>query len=184
VGVTGASGAPIARRVLEGLRQAGAEVALVVSHGAFPVVQEECGESVEHLLHPLAGQVYADDDLSAPIASGSRRTQAMAIVPCSANTVARVASGVSDTLITRAAQVHLKERRRLVLVPRETPLSTLMLRQLTLLSEVGVVILVAAPPYYLHPKSVQDQTDFLAGKTLDHLGVAHQLYRGWREPGA
>jgi 4-hydroxy-3-polyprenylbenzoate decarboxylase len=124
--------------------------------------------------------VYADTDLSAPIASGSVPTRGMAVVPCSGNTVAKVALGLSDTLLTRAAAVHLKERRPLVLVPRETPLSTPLLRHLTSLSELGVVILVASPAYYLQPKSVEQITDYLAGKVLDHLGIAHRLYRGWK----
>jgi 4-hydroxy-3-polyprenylbenzoate decarboxylase len=105
----------------------------------------------------------------------------MAIVPCSTNTLAKVALGIADSLITRAAHVHLKERRPLILVPRETPLSTIMLRNMATLSELGATILIAAPPYYTHPKSVDDQVDFIAGKVLDHLGVAHTLYRGWRE---
>jgi flavin prenyltransferase len=179
VGVSGASGAPIAVRVLEALRTAHAPVALVVSDGALAVLREECGLGPESLAK-LATQTYSDDDLSAPIASGSRPTRGMVIVPCSSNTVAKVALGLGDTLLTRAAHVHLKERRRLVIVPRESPLPTTLLRHLTTLSELGVVVLDAAPPYYLHPNSVDDQTSYLAGKVLDHLGVAHELYRGWK----
>lgn len=104
----------------------------------------------------------------------------MVVVPCSSSTAAKIALGLGDTLLTRAAQVHLKERRPLVLVPRETPLSTALLRHLTTLSEYGAVILVASPAYYLHPTSIDEVTDYLAGKVLDHLGVAHQLYRGWK----
>ena len=179
VGVSGASGAPIAVQVLEALRASRAPVALVVSDGARVVLQEECGLAAD-ALDRLATVVYSDHDLAAPIASGSRRTRGMVVVPCSANTVAKIALGLGDTLLTRAAHVHLKERRPLVLVPRETPMPTLLLRHLTTLSELGVVILDAAPPYYLHPKSVDDQTAYLAGKVLDQLGVAHELYRGWR----
>jgi len=179
VGVSGASGAPIAVKVLEALRTSRAPVALVVSDGARVVLQEECGLAAD-ALDRLATVVYSDHDLAAPIASGSRRTRGMVVVPCSANTVAKIALGLGDTLLTRAAHVHLKERRPLVLVPRETPMPTLLLRHLTTLSELGVVILDAAPPYYLHPKSVDDQTAYLAGKVLDQLGVAHELYRGWR----
>lgn len=182
VGVTGASGAPIARKVLEGLRDAHEETVLVLSRGAEAVVEEELGGPASALLHPLAGSVWRDDDLAAPYASGSRRTRAMAIVPCSTNTVAKVALGLADTLLTRVAQVHLKERRPLVIVPRETPLSAIVLRHLASLAELGVVVLVASPPYYTHPASVEDQTSFLAGKVLDHLGVPHALYRGWRQP--
>jgi flavin prenyltransferase len=179
VGVSGASGAPIAVCVLDALRAARVPVALVVSDGAVAVLREECDLGPDEL-RSKAGAVYSDHDLAAPIASGSRRTRGMAIVPCSANTAAKVALGLGDTLLTRAAHVHLKERRPLVVVPRESPLPTTLLRHLTTLSELGVVVLDAAPPYYLHPKTVDDQTRYLAGKVLDHLGVAHRLYRGWK----
>lgn len=179
VGVSGASGAPIAVRVLEALRDAKAPVALVVSDGARAVLKEECGVEPA-ALERFAGAVYSDHDLGAPIASGSRRTRGMVVVPCSANTAAKLALGLADTLLTRAAHVHLKEHRPLVVVPRESPLPTVLLRHLTTLSELGVVVLDAAPPYYLHPKTVDDQTAYLAGKVLDHFGVAHRLYRGWK----
>ncbi len=179
VGVSGASGAPIALRVLRALQEARRPTALVVSAGAANVLREECAMSPADLA-PLATEVYEDTDLAAPIASGSVPTAGMAVVPCSSNTAAKIALGLGDTLLTRAAHVHLKERRRLVLVPRETPLSTLLLRHLTSLSEVGAVVLVAAPAYYLRPRTIDDVTDYLAGKVLDHLGVAHRLYRGWR----
>ena len=183
VGVSGASGAPIAVRVLDALKTAGVPVALVISDGALAVLREECGLGPEALSSRTA-RTYSDHDLAAPIASGSRPTRGMVIVPCSSNTVARVALGLGDTLLTRAAHVHLKERRRLIIVPRESPLPTTLLRHLTTLSELGVVVLDAAPPYYLHPKTVDDQTAYLAGKVLDHLGVPHQLYRGWKSGGA
>ena len=182
VGVTGASGAPIAVRVLRALREADLPVALVVSDGAVAVLFEECGMRPADLA-PLARSVYSDHDLAAPIASGSNPTRAMAIVPCSGNTVAKVALGLSDTLLTRCAQVHLKERRPLVVVPRETPMSTTLLRHLTSLSQDGAIVLPVAPPYYLHPRSVDDLTDYVAGKVLDHLAVPHHLYRGWRADG-
>ncbi len=179
VGVTGASGAPIAVRVLQALHTANVPVALVTSEGARAVVKEETGADADQLAR-FAARRYSDDDLGAPIASGSHPTRAMVVVPCSTNTVAKIALGLTDTLITRAAHVHLKEQRRLILVPRETPMPTTLLRHLTTLSEMGVVILVASPAYYLHPKSIDDATSYLAGKVLDHLGVPHSLYRGWK----
>jgi len=179
VGVSGASGAQIAIRVLKALHDAHVPVSLVVSEGARTVLREETDLN-EDALGAWATQVYSDRDLASPIASGSVLTRGMVVVPCSSNTVAKIALGLSDTLLTRAAAVHLKERRRLVLVPRETPLSTILLRHLTTLSELGAVVLVASPAYYLRPKSVEETTDYLAGKVLDHLGVAHQLYRGWK----
>lgn len=182
IGVTGASGAPIAARVLQTLRTSGVEHVVILSPGAAAVIREELGMEPEALLKGTP-TVYADTDLGAPIASGSRRTRGMAVVPCSTNTLAKIALGLADTLITRAAHVHLKEHRRLVLVPRETPLSAIELGHMTRLAELGVVILPASPPYYLHPKGVGDLVDYLAGKTLDHLGIPHQLYHGWREEG-
>jgi flavin prenyltransferase len=182
LGVTGASGAPIAARLVETFRSSGLEHVVVLSDGAASVIREELGIEPETLLKGTA-TVYADTDLGAPIASGSRHTRGMAVVPCSTNTLAKIALGLADTLITRAAHVHIKEHRPLVLMPRETPLSAIELAHMTRLAKLGVVILPASPPYYLHPKGVGDLVDFLAGKTLDHLGIPHQLYRGWREKG-
>jgi flavin prenyltransferase len=180
--MTGASGAAIGARVIETLRQSRVEHAVILSGGAAGVIREELGMEPNALLKG-SPTIYADTDLAAPIASGSRRTRGMAVVPCSTNTLAKIATGLADTLLTRVAHVHLKERRRLVLVPRETPLSAIDLGHMTRLAELGVVILPATPAFYLHPKGVGDLVDFLAGKTLDHLGVPHHLYRGWREGG-
>lgn len=166
-------------RVLEALAGAHVPVALVVSDGAKAVLREEAGlDSADLARH--AAHTFDDHDLAASIASGSVPTRGMAVVPASMNTVAKIALGLGDTLLLRAAQVHLKERRTLVLVPRETPISALHLRHLATLAELGAVVLPASPPYYTHPKSVQDQTDFLAGRVLDQLGVPHALYQGWK----
>jgi len=180
VGISGASGAPIAVRVLEALRGAGVPTALVASRAGLSVVREEAGLDAE-ALGRLATHCYAEDDFNAPIASGSRRTRGMVVVPCSSTSAAKIALGLADNLLTRAAHVHLKERRKLVLVPRETPLPTILLRHLTALSELGAIVLVPAPAYYLQPRSIGDVTSYVAGKVLDHLGVAHGLYRGWKE---
>ncbi len=179
VGVSGASGAPIAVRVVAALRDAGASVAVVVSAGGRAVLKEESEIEVDRLAGPRT-TLYGDQDLGAPIASGSVPTRGMVVVPCSGTTVAKLALGFGDTLLTRAAQVHLKERRTLVVVPRETPVTSVHLRHLATLSDLGAVILPASPAYYLHPSRIEDVTDYVAGKVLDHLGVAHQLYRGWK----
>lgn len=179
IGITGASGAPIALRVLETLAKTDVPVALVVSDGGETVLREECGKYARDL-EELVDRVYDDGDFTARIASGSTPTRGMAIVPCSANTLGKIAHGLADTLITRAAHVHLKEHRPLVLVPRETPLSVFTLRNMTLLAEAGGILLMAAPPYYLKVTTVDGLVDYLAGKVLDHLGVPHQLYRGWK----
>lgn len=182
VGLTGASGAPIGVRVLEALHAAGAVADLVLSEGGRAVLKEECGLTVDDL-RPHVRHVYTDRDLDAPIASGSRPTRGMVVVPCSSTSLARIALGLGDTLVARAAHVHLKERRPLVLVPRETPLSAIQLGHMARLAELGVCVLIAAPPYYLHPKRVEDLTDYLAGKVLDQFAVPHALYRGWRQEG-
>lgn len=179
IGVTGASGVAIAARVLDGLAAAGAERALVVSASGAAVLREELGETLA-TFRRRASRAYRDDDFSAPIASGSRPTRGMAVVPCSTTSLAKIAVGIGDTLITRAAHVHLKERRPLVLVPRETPLSAIELRHMARLAELGAVILMASPAFYLRPKSLGDVVDYLAGKVLDQLGVPHGLYRGWK----
>ena len=179
VGITGASGAPIARAVLRGLHDAGVPVALVVSESGKVVYREECGTDPSELAQ-WATRVYEDRSFETPIASGSRQGRGMAIVPCSTNTLAKVALGLTDTLISRAAHVQLKERRPLVLVPRETPLSAIQLQHMSRLAELGVVILPATPAYYTHPSTVQEMTDFVAGRVLDQFGVPHSLYRGYR----
>lgn len=179
VGVSGASGAPVAVRVLESLQAARVPVALVVSEGARQVLREEVDLPVDRLSR-LAARTYSDGDLTSPIASGSQPTRGMVVVPCSSNTAAKIALGLADTLLTRAAQVHLKERRPLIVVPRETPMPTILLRHLTSLSEQGAVVLVASPAYYLRPRTIDDVTNYLAGKVLDHLGVAHELYTPWK----
>jgi 4-hydroxy-3-polyprenylbenzoate decarboxylase len=179
VGVSGASGAPIAVRLLEALHDARVPVALVLSKGGQAVLKAE-SDLEPSSLERWASVSYRDDDLTAPIASGSRPTRGMVVAPCSSTSLAKIALGLGDTLLTRAAFVHLKERRPLLLVPRESPLPTNLLRHMTSLSEMGAVILPPAPPYYLKPKLIGELTDFTVGKVLDHLGIDHQLYRGWR----
>ncbi len=181
IGVSGASGAPIAVRLLAALRRARVPVTLVVSDGGRKVLAAEDGGAEP--LERLATTVYADSDLAAPIASGTQPTRGMAIVPCSANTVARLALGLGDSLIARAAHVTLKEHRKLVIVPRETPVPTVMLRHLTTLSELGVVVLPPTPAYYLKPTSIDDVSDYVVGKLLDQFAIRHRLYRPW-SPGA
>ncbi len=180
VGVTGASGAAVALEVLRGLKAADVPVALVTTDAAEAVVREECDVPIASV-RALAEVTYSDRDLAAPIASGSRPTRGMAIVPCSANTIAKVANGLADTLVTRAAHVHLKERRPLVVAPRETPLSPILLRNLTALSEAGARIVDLTPAFYLKPRSVDEIARYLAGKVLEQLGIPHRLYRGYKE---
>ncbi len=179
VGMTGASGAPIAVAVVRALHAAGVPVHLIASEAGQVVLREECQLTIDDLRAQVT-TVLGEKEFTARVASGSTPTRGMVIVPCSSNTLAKLAHGMADTLITRAAHVHLKERRPLILVPRETPLSVFTLRNMTALTEAGATMLIASPPYYLRAKTVDELVGYLAGKVLDHLHVPHTLYRGWR----
>ena len=177
VGVSGASGAPYARRLLGVLRQrSDVEIAVCVSQTAPEVWALECGGD---LREQAGAPVFGARDYQAPFASGSAGWQAMVVVPCSMGTAARIAHGISDTLLTRAADVMLKERRRLVIVPRETPMSLPQLRNMVLCAEAGAMILPAMPAFYQLPKTLDDLADFIAGKILSALGFEHDLYPPW-----
>ncbi|TBH15899.1 UbiX family flavin prenyltransferase [Thermus thermamylovorans] len=179
VGLTGASGMPYALDLLQTL-QGLAEVHLVLSQGAKRVLWEEMGLSPKDL-HPLAGRVYKDSDLGAPIASGSFPTRGMVVVPCSATTLGKVALGLADTLLTRAAYVHLKERRPLILVPRETPLPLPTLRAMVAVAEAGAVVLPASPGFYHRPREIRDLLGFITQRILDHLGLEAKRAPRWGE---
>jgi 4-hydroxy-3-polyprenylbenzoate decarboxylase len=198
VALTGASGSPYGVRLLEVLLLAGRTVHLIVSPAATQVMQRELGRTVR--LDPLCrAELFGDAalerlgsaierlryhdhrDFSAGISSGSFLTAGMAICPCSMGTVAAVAHGLSQNLIHRAADVHLKERRKLILVPRETPLGLVQLRNLTALAEAGAVVLPAMPAFYTMPATIADMVDFVVGRVCDQLGVEHQLLRRWGE---
>jgi len=180
VGITGASGAPYARRLIGLLRRRDdLEVAVCVSQTAPEVWALECGGD---LREEVGVPVWGVRDYKAPFASGSAGWEAMAVVPCSMGTVARIAHGISDTLLTRAADVMLKERRKLVVVPRETPLSVVHLENLAALARAGALVLPAMPSFYSKPATLEDAVDTVVGRVLDQLGVAHALGRRWGEP--
>lgn len=183
VAVTGASGAVYAVRLLEVLRQARVETHLIVSRWGAQTLREEMGLEPEQL-RDMAAHVYAPDDLTAPVASGSFPVDGMVVVPCSMKTVAAIAHGFSGDLITRAADVCLKERRHLIILPRETPLSSIHLENLLRLARLGVVVMPPAPAFYIRPASVSDLVDHTVGRILDHLGVSHGLSRRWRAESA
>lgn len=198
VAVTGASGAPYGVRLLEVLLAAGRRVHLSISPSACQVIATELGRTV-HLNDFRPGDLLGEDvtkrlgpqleqlryhhfhDFSAGIASGSFLTGGMAICPCSMGTVAAIAHGLSQNLIQRAADVHLKERRKLILVPRETPLGLVQLRNLTACAEAGAVILPAMPAFYTRPQHLHHMIDFVVGRICDQLGVEHQLLKRWGE---
>ena len=177
VGITGASGAPYARRLLGVLRgREDVEVGVCVSQTAPDVWALECGGN---LRESVGVPVWGVRDYKAPFASGSAGWHAMAVVPCSMGTAARIAHGISDTLLTRAADVMLKERRALVVVPRETPLSTLHLENLAALSRAGALVLPAMPSFYGKPVTLEDAIDTVVARLLDHLGVDNALASRW-----
>ena len=189
--VTGASGAIYALRTARALLQAGRRIELVQSAMGADVLQQELGGDGGFLFHlesalgraiaPGEIEEYDLMDLAAPPSSGSHRTAGMVIVPCSMKTLAAVAGGHSRTLIERAADVALKERRPLILVPRECPLSLVHLRNMTAATEAGAVVAPAAPAFYQGPADFNDLADFIAGRVLSLLGIEHSLFTPWGE---
>jgi 4-hydroxy-3-polyprenylbenzoate decarboxylase len=191
LGVTGASGAPYAKGILDALVASGADVGLCASTAGVEVIATELyGDALlprAEVLTRFVGDadgsvtVYGTDDYRSPYASGSARVDAYVVCPCSMATVGTLAAGAMANLIHRAASVALKERRRLVLVPRETPLSSIHLRGLATLNEAGAVILFAAPGFYHGAETIQDLVDFVVARCLDQLGIEHSLVRRWGE---
>jgi len=184
--VTGASGAPYAVRLLEVLARARAPVWLIVSSHGWRLLQQEAGIADESALRAATGgdwgsiTLFSDTDRGARPASGSARTAGMVICPCSMGTVAAVAHGTSRSLVERAADVALKERRKLVLVPRETPLSLVHLRNLTLATEAGAVVLPAAPGFYHRPTAVGELVDFIVQRVLDQFDLGIEIAPRWQ----
>lgn len=178
VAITGASGVVYGKRLLEVLRGKKVETYLIISKAAENVIEHEL-EMTKRELEKLASHVYDVNDLTAPIVSGSFKTDGMIVIPCSMKTLAGIAHGYSENLILRAADVMLKEKRKLVLVPRETPLSVVHLRNMLDLASQGVFILSAMPAYYHKPEKIDDLVDFVVGKTLDQLGIEHELFKRW-----
>jgi 4-hydroxy-3-polyprenylbenzoate decarboxylase len=190
--VTGASGALYAVRTLAELLARGIHVELVISDYGRRLLRDELGDeaTIEKLMPYLESKygekvnagavtIHSNRDLGATIASGSHNCAAMAIVPCSMKTLAGIAHGLSRNLVERAADVMLKERRRLVIVPRETPMSLPALKNMVLCAEAGAMIVPAMPAFYQQPRSLDDLADFMAGKILSALGFEHDLYPAW-----
>ena len=192
LGVTGASGAPYAARLLQSLAASGCEIGLAASLAGVEVIATELygdaslprDEVLDRFVGDAAGQVtvYGINDYKSPYASGSARIDAYVVCPCSMSTVGTLAAGAMANLIHRAASVALKERRKLVLVPRETPLSTIHLENMLRLAQAGAVILPPAPGFYNDPQSIADIVDFVVARVLDQLGVPHALQPRWGEP--
>jgi flavin prenyltransferase len=190
--ITGASGALYATRTLAALLERGCHLELIVTEYGRRLLRDELGESaaVDKLGDYLADRygdgvrhgtftLYSNRDLGARIASGSQDCRAMVVVPCSMKTLAGIAHGLSRTLTERAADVMLKERRTLVIVPRETPMSLPQLRNMVLCAEAGALVMPAMPAFYQLPKTLDDLADFMAGKILSATGFSHDLYPRW-----
>ncbi len=175
VAITGASGSVYGVRLL---RELPGEKVLVMSEMAERIIPHETGMPLDEV-RALADEVYDDGDMFAPIASGSHRFDAMIVAPCSASSLGKIACGLADTLITRAAAVALKESRKLVLMVRETPKSAVLLENELKLARCGACILDANPAFYSRPQTVDDMVSFVVGRCMDQLGLEHSLYRRW-----
>ena len=192
--MTGASGAPYGLRLLECLLAQGCEVHFMISKAALMVLALETELKLPDKIGPLTAalrkhfradesqlKVYGREDWTAPVASGSSAPQAMVICPCSTGTLSAIATGASNNLIERAADVALKEGRQLILVPRESPLSSIHLRNLLTVSQAGATVMPASPGFYHRPATVDELVDFMVARVLDHLGLAQTLVPRWGE---
>jgi 4-hydroxy-3-polyprenylbenzoate decarboxylase len=193
IAITGASGALYATRTMAALLERGCHLELVISDYGRRLLRDELGEaaSVDKLLDYLTARygegvrngsyrLYSNKDLGAKIASGSQDCEGMVVVPCSMKTLAGIAHGLSRNLVERAADVMLKERRTLIIVPRETPMSLPQLKNMVLCAEAGAVMMPAMPAFYQMPKTLDHLADFMAGKILSTLGFRHDLYPSWQ----
>lgn len=180
VGLSGASGILYGIRMLEVLRELGIESDLIMTDMAGMMVELETSWK-ENEVCALASRRHDSFDFASPLASGGYRSLGMVVLPCSMKTIAGIACGFSDNLLLRAADCTLKERRPLILVPRETPLNAIQLRNMLTLAEAGATILPAAPGFYHQPQQIGDLIDHIVGKVLDIFGVEHHLYRRWKD---
>ncbi|OEI84962.1 UbiX family flavin prenyltransferase [Brucella sp. BO3] len=180
IGVSGASGSLIPLKILERLAvMEGVETHLVISDAAQQTLRYELGANGYSLLYRLAARTYAVEDVGAAIASGSVPTAGMIIAPCSMRTLSAIANGYSDSLLTRAADVHLKERRKLVLIARETPLHLVHLRNMCTVTEMGAIVMPPVPAFYLQPQTVEDVASQVAARAIDLIGVGTPQAQSW-----
>lgn len=178
VGISGASGSAYGIRILEILSKMDITTRLVMTKASRQIIEIETDYTVDYV-RSLATHVHDENDFTAAIASGSHRTNGMIVAPCSMKTLGEIAGGMSDNLLGRAADVCLKERRKLVLMTRETPLSQIHLENMLRLERAGAIILPACPGFYSRPKSIDDIINSMAGRALDLMGVDNDVYRRW-----
>jgi len=178
VAITGASGAILGIKLLEILKKKKIESHLIISRMAEITIKDEVGIDPDHV-RSMASHYYSPDQMDARLASGSFKHDGMVIIPCSMKTMAAIANGYSSELISRASDVTLKERRKLIIVPRETPMNVIHLRNMLTLAEAGAVILPPMPAFYQKPKNVDDIVSYVVGKVLDILDIPHNLFTRW-----
>ncbi len=192
IAISGASGAPYAVRLIEVLIKEGHTLYIIISGDGLSILHDETSllvkgseTDIQYVLEKhfqaAKGQItyYDENDMYASIASGSVKLDAMVVIPCSMKTLASIANGFASNLIERAADVTIKEKRKLILVPRETPLSAIHLRNMLTLAEIGCHIIPAMPAFYHHPKHVSDMVDFIAGRVLHSMGIENELSPRW-----
>jgi 4-hydroxy-3-polyprenylbenzoate decarboxylase len=179
IGITGASGSIYGWRMLQLLHAAGVETHCVVTNAGWTVLKHECGVAREDIIS-IATELYDINDITVCIASGSFKTDAMVIIPCTMHTVGAIANGISSNLLLRAADVMIKEGRKLVIVPRETPLSPIHLANMLKLAQLGVKIVPASPGFYHQPKSILELVDMMVGRVCDQLDIELNIFPRWQ----
>lgn len=179
LGITGASGAIYGYRLSQELKRSGAELSIIATKLGLKILEREVGVSKEEL--SKYGKLFDDEDLEAPMASGSYLFNAMVIAPCSMKTLGCIANGIASSLILRAADVALKERRKLILLIRETPLNLIHVENMKRVLEAGGIVMPACPAFYHGPRDVNDLVNYVVGKVLDQLGIAHDLFKRWKD---
>jgi len=179
LGISGASGAPYAIRLAEIFAQRGIQFRIVASDAARLTLAHEADSSPEKIAEQFGGFLEDNTNIAAKSASGSAKIDAVVIIPCSGTTLGKIAAGIGDNLITRSAIVALKERRKLILVPREAPYATVHLENMAKISSWGAVIIPASPGFYTHPKTIDDMVDFIVARVLDQIGIDNEVSTRW-----